>query len=87
VPNVLSVTAEDMLGNAKWRTLAWRKGTKGPLKARFAAVRVRVADGGAPLADEPDLFAGHMLHALVADPLRRPSLAAAAAIRPRRRSQ
>ena len=23
----------------------WRKGTKGPLKARFAAVRVRVADG------------------------------------------
>ena len=28
--------------------------------------------GRAPLADEPDLFAGHMLHALVADPLRRP---------------
>jgi SRSO17 transposase len=25
--------------------LVWRKGTKGPLKARFAAVRVRVADG------------------------------------------
>ena len=23
----------------------WRNGTKGPLKARFAAVRVRVADG------------------------------------------
>jgi SRSO17 transposase len=45
VPNVLSVTAEDMLGNAKWRTLAWRRGTKGPLKARFAAVRVRVTDG------------------------------------------
>ena len=45
VPNVLSVAAEDMLGKAKWRTLAWRKGTKGPLKARFAAVRVRIADG------------------------------------------
>ena len=45
VPNVLSISAEDMLGPAKWRTLAWRKGTKGPLKARFAAVRVRVADG------------------------------------------
>jgi SRSO17 transposase len=45
VPNVLSIAAEDMLGAAKWRTLAWRKGTKGPLKARFAAVRVRVADG------------------------------------------
>ncbi len=45
VPNVLSASAEDMLTQAKWRTLAWRKGTKGPLKARFAAVRVRVADG------------------------------------------
>jgi SRSO17 transposase len=45
MPNVLSVTAEDMLAQAKWRTLGWRKGTKGPLKARFAAVRVRVADG------------------------------------------
>jgi SRSO17 transposase len=45
VPNVLSVAAEDMLAEAKWRTLSWRKGTKGPLKARFSAVRVRVADG------------------------------------------
>ena len=45
VPDVLSVGAEDMLANAKWPTLAWRKGTKGPLKARFAAARVRVADG------------------------------------------
>src|SRR5580692_12116515 len=33
---------------------------------------VFLLSGGAPLADEPDLFAGHMLHALVADPLRRP---------------
>jgi len=31
-----------MRAEAKWRTLSWRKG---PLKARFAAVRVRVADG------------------------------------------
>ena len=45
VPNVLSTSAEDMLTQAKWRMLAWRKGTKGLLKARFAAVRVRVADG------------------------------------------
>ena len=45
VPNVLSVAAEDRLAEAKWRTLSWRKGTKGPLKARFSAVRVRVADG------------------------------------------
>jgi SRSO17 transposase len=45
VPNALSVTAEDRLARAKWCTLSWRTGTKGPLKARFAAVRVRVADG------------------------------------------
>jgi SRSO17 transposase len=34
-----------MLEKAKWRRLTWRKGTKGPLTAAFAAVRVRVADG------------------------------------------
>ena len=34
-----------MLANAKWRTISWRTGTKGKLKARFTAVRVRVADG------------------------------------------
>lgn len=28
-----------------WRDVTWRRGTKGPLVARFAAVRVRVADG------------------------------------------
>lgn len=45
VPDVLSITAEDMLAAAKWRTVSWRSGTKGRLKARFAAVRVRIADG------------------------------------------
>ena len=45
VPDILSITAEDMLANAKWHTISWRTGTKGKLKARFAAVRVRVADG------------------------------------------
>jgi len=45
VPNVLSRSAEDMLADEKWRVVAWRKGTKGLLKARFAAMRVRVADG------------------------------------------
>jgi SRSO17 transposase len=45
VPDILSIPAEDMLANAKWRTISWRNGTKGKLKARFAAVRVRVADG------------------------------------------
>ena len=45
VPDILSIPAEDMLANAKWQTISWRTGTKGKLKARFAAVRVRVADG------------------------------------------
>src|SRR6476619_5358946 len=38
VPDILSIPAEDMLANAKWRTISWRNGTKGKLKARFAAV-------------------------------------------------
>lgn len=45
IPDILSVSAEDMLAEAKWRTVSWRNGTKGRLKARFAAVRVRTADG------------------------------------------
>jgi hypothetical protein len=45
VPDILSMPAEDVLANAKWRTISWRTGTKGKLKARFAAVRVRIADG------------------------------------------
>ena len=45
VPDSLSIPAEHMLANVKWRTLSWRTGTKGKLKARFAAVRVRTADG------------------------------------------
>jgi SRSO17 transposase len=45
IPDVLSIPAEDMLANAKWRAISWRTGTKGKLEARFAAVRVRVADG------------------------------------------
>jgi SRSO17 transposase len=34
-----------MLAGARWRSVSWRRGTKGRLSARFAAVRVRVADG------------------------------------------
>jgi SRSO17 transposase len=45
IPNVLSRPAEEMLAAARWRSISWRQGTKGALKARFAAVRVRVADG------------------------------------------
>ena len=42
------MTAEQALGVLPaqgWRALTWRLGTKGPLRARFAARRVRVADG------------------------------------------
>jgi SRSO17 transposase len=45
IPDILSMAAEDMLANAKWQNVSWRTGTKGKLKARFAAVRVRIADG------------------------------------------
>ena len=47
IPHVLSRSAEDMLGKAQWQKISWRLGTKGKLKARFAALRVRVADGPA----------------------------------------
>ena len=45
IPDTLSVAAEDVLARAKWQNINWRTGTKGKLRARFAAVRVRVADG------------------------------------------
>src|SRR5437879_9873470 len=45
VPDVPSIAAEDMLIAARWQNISWRTGTKGKLKARFAAVRVRIADG------------------------------------------
>lgn len=44
VPNILSIAAEQMLASAKWKTVSWRSGTKGRLKARFAALRVRTAE-------------------------------------------
>jgi len=47
VPAIEAVSAEALLQDQRWRTLTWRRGTKGPLKAAFAAVRVRVADGPA----------------------------------------
>ncbi|MGT2513851.1 IS701 family transposase [Sphingomonas panni] len=45
VPDVKSRAAHAMLEEAKWRQVSWRRGTKGRLKARFAAMRVRIADG------------------------------------------
>ena len=45
LPDPLSRSAEAMLAESTWTELSWRTGTKGPLKASFAALRVRVADG------------------------------------------
>ena len=47
VPSAASVAAAELLEARPeaFRTIAWRRGTKGPLEAAFAAVRVRVADG------------------------------------------
>jgi SRSO17 transposase len=45
VPDSRSVPALTMLQGSKWRQVSWRRGTKGRLSARFAAIRVRVADG------------------------------------------
>jgi SRSO17 transposase len=47
VPGEEPVPAEDLLAGAKWRPIAWRRGTKAPLAAKFAALRVRIADGEA----------------------------------------
>ena len=42
-----STVEEYLAAQAKrcWRSVTWRRGTKGPLRAEFAAVRVKVADG------------------------------------------
>jgi SRSO17 transposase len=45
IPSTEAISAETMLASAPWRAITWRRGTKGPLRADFAAVRVRVADG------------------------------------------
>lgn len=45
VPDVKARAAHIILEDAKWRPVSWRRGTEGALSARFAAVRVRIADG------------------------------------------
>jgi SRSO17 transposase len=47
VPSAPSVPVAELLAARPdaFRTISWRAGTKGPLKAAFAALRVRVADG------------------------------------------
>jgi SRSO17 transposase len=46
-PSTASVSAAELIEARPeaFRTLSWRTGTKGPLRAEFAALRVRLADG------------------------------------------
>jgi SRSO17 transposase len=52
------ISVEAMLAGASWRSVSWRNGTRGRLAARFAAVRVRVADG--PTQRIHDMGGQHM---------------------------
>jgi SRSO17 transposase len=45
VPSEKPVPAETVLAGVAWRRISWRRGTKGPLAAEFAAMRVRPAEG------------------------------------------
>ena len=45
VPSETAQQAADLLAGSLWRRVVWRQATKGALAARFAARRVRVADG------------------------------------------
>jgi SRSO17 transposase len=45
IPDSASASAQSVLAGAAWRSVTWRRGTKGRLSARFASLRVRVADG------------------------------------------
>lgn len=44
VPDQEPSEAEAVLAALLWRRVTWRKGTKGKLSARFAAIRVRVGE-------------------------------------------
>ena len=45
IPDQPPISAEAILSAEKWKQVTWRQGTKGPLTCRFAARRVRIADG------------------------------------------
>ena len=45
IPDEEPRTAEEVLAELAWRRVTGRRGTKGALAARFAAVRIRVGDG------------------------------------------
>lgn len=52
IPAEDGVAAECILAGKAWQAISWRNGTKGPLSAEFAAIRVRVADGPAVYPDQ-----------------------------------
>ena len=43
--DTLSTAAETILPASTWKKVSWRRSTKGRLTARFAALRIRIADG------------------------------------------
>jgi SRSO17 transposase len=45
MPSEAAQDSAAVLAGCRWRRIAWRQGSKGPLAARFTAMRVRVADG------------------------------------------
>ncbi len=45
MPDQVSIAAETILADMTGRAVTWRHGTKGRLRARFCALRVRMADG------------------------------------------
>lgn len=45
VPDQVSIAAETILADMTGRAVTWRHGTKGRLRGRFCALRVRMADG------------------------------------------
>jgi SRSO17 transposase len=45
IPECPPISADTMLAGEAWRTISWRRGTRGRLTGLFAARRVRVADG------------------------------------------
>jgi len=45
IPDTVSTAAETILEGTTWKKVSWRHGTKGRLTARFAALRIRIADG------------------------------------------
>lgn len=52
MPDILSIAAERMLADTKCKTVSWRSGTNGPLKARFADLLLFVCASPTDLRSE-----------------------------------